>query len=43
LAGNPKEETACPEAHKKTSTHLLRLALVDQEAEFEANDPIPEE
>jgi hypothetical protein len=43
LAGNPKEETACPEARRKTSTRLLQLALVDQRAEFEANDPIPEE
>jgi hypothetical protein len=43
LVGNPKEETAYPEARKKTSTCLLQLALVDQQDEFEANDPIPEE
>jgi hypothetical protein len=43
LAGNPKEETAGPEARKKTSTRLLPSALVDQHAGFEANDPIPEE
>jgi hypothetical protein len=42
LAGNPKEETACPEARNKTSTRPLLSALVDQRAEFEANDPIPE-
>jgi len=41
LVGNPKEEIADPEAHKKTSTCLVQL--VDQESEFEANDPIPEE
>jgi hypothetical protein len=43
LVGNPKEETAYPEARKKTLMCLLQLALVVQSTQSEANDPIPEE
>jgi hypothetical protein len=43
LVGNPKEETACPEARKRTLMSLSQLALAGRSAESEANDPIPEE
>jgi hypothetical protein len=43
LVGNPKEETAYPQARKKTLMSLLQLALVGQQAESEAKDPNPEE
>jgi hypothetical protein len=43
LVENPKEETADPQARKKTSMSLSQLALVGQQGDSEANDPIPEE